>query len=123
MPTCVAIAANLWLCLAVKDSLILASKITLGVFRPGFSKFGAACSIVPGGVTITAPYGSAVTHVFVLSLEGFSLASDYIIAVFWGAVKHYLSFNKRGAIVFQRLLPRQLFTYFTAAYPFGPTGY
>ena len=109
---CVAVAANLWLCLAVKDSLPLATLVSCGVLLPGFSQIGAACLVVPALVTISASYGSIVTHVFTLPLGGSSLASDYIIASFGSAVNHYLSFNKRGATAFQVLLPRQLFTYF-----------
>jgi hypothetical protein len=56
--------------------------------------------------------GAGITHLFVLSVEVFSLASDYIIASFGSAVNHYLSFNRRGATAFQVLQPRQLFTYF-----------
>ena len=110
MSRCVAITANLWLCLAVKDSLPLATAITGGIFFPRFPQCGTTGFVVSLFVTNAASDCSVVTHVFTLPLGGSSLASDYIIASFGSAVNHYLSFNKRGATAFQVLLPRQLFT-------------
>ena len=120
---CVAIAANLWPCLARFVSGDLGRLPTVGVCCGLFPHFGASCSVVALLITMSTTDCAGITHLFLSVWRVLSLASDYIIAVFGGAVKHYLSFNKRGATAFQVLLPRQLFTYFMAACPFGPTGY
>ena len=110
--SCIAITANLWLCLAGKDSLPLATLVTCGVLLPRFLQFRTTGFVVSLFVTNAASDCPVVTHVFTLPLGGSSLASDYIIASFGSAVNHYLSFNKRGATALQVLLPRQLFTQF-----------
>jgi len=63
---CVAITANLWLCLAVKDSLPLATVITCGVLLPRFPQCWATRFVVPAFVTNAASNCSGPTHVLSL---------------------------------------------------------
>ena len=109
---CVAITANLWLGFAGCVSGDLLPRITVGVCPSLFLHCGTVCLVVSLFITMSTMDGAGITHLFVLSVEVFSLASDYIIASFGSAVNHYLSFNRRGATAFQVLQPRQLFTYF-----------